>query len=223
MIIVYYLNNFCLQCVLWLLEELGLDYEIKFYQCDFKIMLVLFELLKVYLLGKLLVIIDGDLMVVELGNIVEYLLECYGVDSGLLFVFGMFECLCYCYWLYFVEGLVMFWLLLGLIFSKMFKVVLVLICLIVWMLFEGMCSCLVVLQIEWQMCYMEDELGKDGWFVGKSFIGVDIQMSFLVEGMCVCGGFDGCYFNLFKFFEVIYVCLVYQCVLEKGGFYELLC
>ncbi|MFX5756506.1 glutathione S-transferase N-terminal domain-containing protein, partial [Acinetobacter baumannii] len=74
MITVHHLNNSRSQRVLWLLEELGLDYEIKFYQRDPKTMLAPLELLKVHPLGKSPVITDGELTVAESGNIVEYLL-----------------------------------------------------------------------------------------------------------------------------------------------------
>ncbi|MDT0355317.1 glutathione S-transferase [Herbaspirillum huttiense F1] len=222
MITVHHLNNSRSQRVLWLLEELGLDYEIKFYQRDPKTMLAPPELLKVHPLGKSPVITDGELTVAESGNIVEYLLERYGADSGLLPAPGTPERLRYRYWLHFAEGSAMPWLLLGLIFSKMPKAVPALIRPIARMLSEGMRSRLVAPQIERQMRYMEDELGKDGWFAGKSLTGADIQMSFPVEGMRARGGLDGRHPNLLKFLEAIHARPAYQRALEKGGPYELL-
>ena len=78
MIVVHHLNNSRSQRVLWLLEELGLPYEIKHYQRDAKTMLAPPELRAVHPLGKSPVITDGDTTVAETGAIVEYLLEQHG-------------------------------------------------------------------------------------------------------------------------------------------------
>ena len=78
MIIVHHLNNSRSQRVLWLLEELGVPYEIQKYQRDAKTMLAPPELLKVHPLGKSPVITDDGVTVAESGAIIEYLLERYG-------------------------------------------------------------------------------------------------------------------------------------------------
>ena len=222
MITVHHLNNSRSQRVLWLLEELGLDYEIKFYQRDPKTMLAPPELLKVHPLGKSPVITDGDLRVAESGNIIEYLLERYGADSGLLPAPGTPERLRYRYWLHFAEGSAMPWLVMQLIFAKMPKAVPALIRPIARMLAEGMRSRVVAPQQERQLRFMEDELGQQGWFAGAQFSGADIQMSFPVEALRARGGLDGRYPNLLKYLEAIHARPAYQRALEKGGPYELL-
>src|SRR5450830_1329152 len=78
MIVVHHLNNSRSQRILWLLEELGLPYEIKQYQRDPKTMLAPPELRAVHPLGKSPVITDGAVTVAESGAIIEYLLETYG-------------------------------------------------------------------------------------------------------------------------------------------------
>src|SRR5450631_2914630 len=78
MITVHHLNNSRSQRVLWLLEELGVPYEVKRYQRDVKTMLAPPALLAVHPLGKSPVIVDGSVTVAESGAIVEYLLERYG-------------------------------------------------------------------------------------------------------------------------------------------------
>jgi glutathione S-transferase len=60
MLTVHHLNNSRSQRVLWLLEELGVPYEIKHYQRDAKTMLAPPELRAVHPLGKSPVITDGD-------------------------------------------------------------------------------------------------------------------------------------------------------------------
>ena len=222
MLTVHHLNNSRSQRVLWLLEELGLPYEIVYYQRDSKTMLAPSSLRAVHPLGKSPVVTTDDgLALAESGAILESLVERYG-NGRLAPAAGTPEALRYRYWLHFAEGSAMPWLLLGLIFSKMPKAVPALIRPIARMLSEGMRSRLVAPQIERQMRYMEDELGKDGWFAGKSITGADIQMSFPVEGMRARGGLDGRHPNLLKFLEAIHARPAYQRALEKGGPYELL-
>ena len=78
MITVHHLNNSRSQRVLWLLEELGLPYEIAHYQRDAKTMLAPEALLKVHPLGKSPVVTDGDVTLAEAGAIIETVLERYG-------------------------------------------------------------------------------------------------------------------------------------------------
>ena len=80
MIIVHHLNNSRSQRVLWLLEELGLAYEIKHYQRDPKTMLAPPELVRVHPLGKSPVIEHEGNIVAESGAIIEYLVEKHGND-----------------------------------------------------------------------------------------------------------------------------------------------
>jgi glutathione S-transferase len=81
MITLHHLNNSRSQRVLWLLEELGVPYEIKRYQRDPTTMLAPPELRAVHPLGKSPVLTDGNLTVAESGAIVEYLVERYGNGS----------------------------------------------------------------------------------------------------------------------------------------------
>jgi glutathione S-transferase len=78
MITLHHLNNSRSQRVLWLLEELGLPYEVKRYQRDAKTMLAPPELRAVHPLGKSPVITEDDVTVAESGAIIEYLLERHG-------------------------------------------------------------------------------------------------------------------------------------------------
>ena len=118
MLIVHHLNDSRSQRILWLLEELGVEYEIKRYQRDAKTMLAPPELLKVHPLGKSPVITDGDITVAESGTIVEYLLDTYGEASGLRPAKGTAEYRRYTYWLHFAEGSAMPPLLMKLVFLR---------------------------------------------------------------------------------------------------------
>ena len=78
MIIVHHLENSRSQRIVWLLQELGVDYEIKHYKRDAHTSLAPPELLDIHPLGKSPVITHGDVTVAESGAIVEYVLERYG-------------------------------------------------------------------------------------------------------------------------------------------------
>ena len=120
MLTVHHLNNSRSQRVLWLLEELGLDYEIKRYERNAKTMLAPPELLAVHPLGKSPVITDGDLTLAESGAIVEYLVERYGAGR-LAPAPGTPERVRYSYWMHYAEGSAMPLLVLKLIFTQMPK------------------------------------------------------------------------------------------------------
>ena len=77
MIIVHHLNNSRSQRILWLLEELGLGYEVKRYARD-PTMLAPAALRAVHPLGKSPVVTDGEQTLAESGAIIEYLVEPYG-------------------------------------------------------------------------------------------------------------------------------------------------
>src|SRR5271156_3416766 len=117
MVIVHHLNNSRSQRVLWLLEELGVPYEVKRYERDARTMLAPPALLAIHPLGKSPVIVDGAVTVAESGTIVEYLIERYGAGR-LIPPAGTPQRLRYTYWLHYAEGSAMPPLLLKLIFDR---------------------------------------------------------------------------------------------------------
>ena len=119
MITVHHLNNSRSQRVLWLLEELGVEYEVKRYQRDATTMLAPPALRKVHPLGKSPVITEDGLTVAESGAIVEYLVDRHGRGSGLKPAANTQERLRYPYWLHSAEGSARPPLLLSLVFSKL--------------------------------------------------------------------------------------------------------
>ena len=117
MITVHHLNNSRSQRVLWLLEELGVAYEIPKYERDCRTMLAPPALREVHPLGKSPVITDGDVTVAESGAILEYLVERYD-DGRLAPAAGTPEQLRWRYWMHFAEGSAMPPLLIKLICDK---------------------------------------------------------------------------------------------------------
>ncbi|EJL84779.1 glutathione S-transferase [Herbaspirillum sp. CF444] len=221
MITVHHLNNSRSQRVLWLLEELGLEYDIKFYQRDPKTMLAPQSLRDIHPLGKSPVITDGDLTIAESGAIVEYLVERYG-NGQFIPAAGTPERLRYRYWLHYAEGSAMPLLLMKLIFSRLPKSVPGLIRPVARLICNGVLGRMVDPQLKRHLQYLEGELSKSTWFAGNTFSAADIQMSFPVEGARSRGGLDGHYPNLLKYLEAIHGRPAYQRALERGGPYELL-
>ncbi len=221
MITVHHLNNSRSQRVLWLLEELGLEYDIKFYQRDPKTMLAPQSLRDIHPLGKSPVITDGDLTIAESGAIVEYLVERYG-NGQFIPAAGTPERLRYRYWLHYAEGSAMPLLLMKLIFSRLPKSVPGLIRPVARLICNGVLGRMVDPQLKRHLHYLEGELSKSTWFAGNTFSAADIQMSFPVEGARSRGGLDGHYPNLLKYLEAIHGRPAYQRALERGGPYELL-
>ena len=119
MLTVHHLNNSRSQRVLWLLEEFGVEYEIKHYQRQ-PSMLAPPELKAIHPLGKSPVVTDGSNTVAESGAIVEYLVDTYG-NGRLIPPPKTPERLRYTYWMHYAEGSAMPPLLLKLLFTLMPK------------------------------------------------------------------------------------------------------
>ncbi len=81
MITLHHLNNSRSQRILWLLEELQLDYQIQLFQRDAKTELAPPDLKKIHPPGKAPIVTDSDLVLAESGAILEYLAESYGADQ----------------------------------------------------------------------------------------------------------------------------------------------
>ena len=78
MLFVHHLNNSRSQRILWLLEELGTPYEIKYYERDADTSRAPAELKAVHQLGKSPIIEDDGLIIAETGAIIVYLLDKFG-------------------------------------------------------------------------------------------------------------------------------------------------
>jgi len=222
MITVHHLNNSRSQRVLWLLEELGLPYEVKPYQRDANTMLAPPELREVHPLGKSPVITDAGQTLAESGAILEYLADKYG-QGRLAPAPGTPERLRYTYWMHFAEGSAMPPLLLKLIFDRMktgpmpFFVRPV-----ARAIAERGLTGFVLPNLERNLTFMEGELAKGEWFAGPAFSAADIQMSFPLEAARARGGLDEKRPRLLAWLDRIHKRPAYLRALERGGKYELL-
>ena len=118
MIVVHHLNESRSQRILWLLEELGLAYEVRHYRRDARTRLAPPELAAVHALGKSPVVEDGELQLIESGAIVDYLIRHYG-GGRLQPAPDSRDYELYNQWLHYAEGSAMLPLLLKLYVSRL--------------------------------------------------------------------------------------------------------
>jgi glutathione S-transferase len=219
MITVHHLNNSRSQRILWLLEELGIDYEIKRYLRDPETLLAPPELRAVHPLGKSPVLTDGGITIAESGAIVEYLVDRYG-NGRLIPAAGSPERLRYTYWLHFAEGSAMTPLLLKLVFDRIEAASLPFFAKpIARAIAAKVKRAFIEPNLERQLSFMESELEAHEWFAGPEFCAADIQMSFPVELSRARGGLDKSHSRLMRFLERIHARAAYQRALAKGGPY----
>ena len=222
MIIVHHLNNSRSQRILWLLEELGLEYEIRKYQRDAKTMLAPPELRAVHPLGKSPVITDGANTVAESGAIIEYLLERYG-NGKFVPAAGTPDKLRYTYFMHYAEGSAMTPLLMKLVFDRVESSPMPFFAKpIARGIAQKVKTTYILPQIAQHLAYLEAELAKSSWFAGPEFSGADIQISFVLEAAASRGGLGDKYPKLMDFLNRIHARPAYQRALERGGLYELL-
>jgi glutathione S-transferase len=219
MITVHHLNNSRSQRILWLLEELGVPYEIRHYQRDAVTMRAPPELAAVHPLGKSPVITDGDRVIAETGAIIEYVVETYGAGR-LRPSAGTDERYRYTYWLHFAEGTLMPPLVMRLVFDRLAdgpmppeaKPVAEAIA-------ARVRSAYIDPQNDAHFAYLESELGRSTWFAGEEFTAADIQMSFPIEARGARSGFGETQPRLAGFLERISARPAYRRALERGGPY----
>jgi glutathione S-transferase len=188
MITVHHLENSRSQRVLWLLEELGLTYEIEKYARDAKTMLAPDALKRVHPLGKSPVITDGARIVAESGAIIEYLVDRHG-GGALKPADGSDDALRYRYWLHFAEGSAMPPLLMKLVFDEMARApmpffVKPIARAIADRVQQGYSGPAVDLHFG----FVEQTLGERAYFAGDELTLADIQMYYPVEASRTRGG-----------------------------------
>ena len=204
MIIVHHLNNSRSQRILWLLEELGLPYEIKRYQRDPKTNLAPPELKAINPLGKSPVIEDGGLVLIESAAIIDYLIRRHG--QGRLQpdpASATYDH--YVQWLHFAEGSAMLPLMLNLYVGRL-----------------GEAGAPLHPRIESEVAnylgYLNDVLAGKAYLLGDELSGADIQMSFIGEIARAQGKLQA-YPNLAAWVEKVQARPAYRKAVEQGGAY----
>jgi glutathione S-transferase len=218
MLTVHHLNNSRSQRVLWLLEELGVPYEIVRYQRQSN-MRAPAELYAVHPLGKSPVITDQGNTIAESGAIVEYIIDSYG-EGRLIPPARTPERLRYSYWLHYAEGSAMPPLFLKLLFTLMPKRAPALLRPLVRKVSNQALTSLVNPLLKQHMAFWETELEKSQWFAGNEFTAADIQMSFPLEAGAARGGLEQGHPKAMAFLDRIHARPAYVRALEKGGPYQ---
>jgi glutathione S-transferase len=222
MIVVHHLNNSRSQRVLWLLEELGLPYEIQHYQRDAVTMLAPPELRQVHPLGKSPVITDGDVTLAESGAILEYLVERHG-KGRLVPKAGTQERVRYTYWMHYAEGSMMPPLLMKLVFDQIEKAKMPFIAKpFARAIAQKVKRSFIHPQITQHLNFLEGEMQARDWFAGDDFTAADVQMSFPLEAAQARGGLNASRPRLMDFLARIRARPAYQRALEKGGPFQIL-
>jgi glutathione S-transferase len=203
-IIVHHLENSRSQRILWILEELGLPYEIKRYKRDRKTMLAPPELRQVHPLGKSPVIEDDGRVIVETGAIVEYLVDKAGGRLGP--PANRDAVLRYRQFLHYAEGSMMPPLLALLVVNRLG-------------LLGRPGRAPIQRMLDQHLDWLESELASRDWFAGESFTAADIMMSFPLEACRHRAGLDESRPNLTDWLERIHARPAYGAALQKGGPY----
>ena len=206
MIEVHHLNNSRSQRVLWLLEELGVEYTVVRYERDPKTMFAPAELKKIHPLGRSPVVRDGDFVLAESGAIVEYLAERYG---GGRFVpqRGTREYEMCRYWLHYAEGSLMMQLLVKLYLDR---------------IGEPAKAQLERINgaVRMHLAYVEESLGASQFLTGAAFTVADVQMSFPLEVSVVQGMLGDAHPRLSALLKRLHERPAYRAALAKGGPYS---
>ena len=204
MLIVHHLNNSRSQRVLWLLEELDAPYEIRRYQRDPETNLAPPELEAVHPLGKSPVLSDGERTVIESGAIIDYLLRRHG-GGKLLPPAASEEYEQYLQWLHYAEGSAMLPLMLRMYTAR---------------LPDGGAALQPRIndELNRHLGYLDRSLEGVDWFVGNTFSGADVQLSFAVEIAPLLHTLEP-FPNLAGFRDRIHARPAYQRALAKGGEY----
>jgi glutathione S-transferase len=218
MITVHHLNNSRSQRVLWLLEELGVLYEVKRYERDKTTMLAPKELKAVHPLGKSPVITDNGKTIAETGAIIDYIIGTYG-QGRLIPPAGSDDRLRYTYWMHYAEGSAMTPLLLKLVFTRLPMNAPGLLRGLVKSISDKANARLVDPQVATHLDYWDSELSRSEWFAGNQFTAADIMMSFPLEAAAARANAKSK--PMVKaFLDRIHERPAYLAALKKGGPYD---
>jgi len=201
---VHHLNNSRSQRVLWLLEELGLPYELVKYQRDATTNLAPESLKKIHRLGKSPVVRDGELVLIESGAILEYIVRKYG-KGRLAPAESSPDWPRYLQLMHYAEGSAMLPVMLKLYLSRIGDA-------------GAPLAPRVTSEIENHFGFLDGELAHSDFFVGKELTAADINLSFPIQAARLLHGLDKLP-NLARFLDRMHARPAYQRALERGGPY----
>ena len=222
MLTVHHLENSRSQRILWLLEELDVDYAIERYRRDEKTSLAPPELLAIHPLGKSPVITDNGATIAESGAIIEYLMSNYD-DGRLLPAEGTPERLAYTYWLHYAEGTFMPLMIMSLAMNRIETAPMPF---FIKPVARGIAAKVrdgyLDRNIQRNLTFMEIALGQSDWFCGDRLTAADIQMTFALEAAAARTDLPGKFPNLQAFLKKMQARPAYKKELKKGGPYKII-
>ena len=203
MLIVHHLENSRSQRLLWLLEEIGLAYEVKRYARDKKTMRAPPELKRIHPLGKSPLLEDDGVLFAESGAIIEHLVAKTGKFGPPVSADGRRR---WTMFLHYAEGSLMPPLLAMLVVRRLG-----------WLgrPARGPLQAM----FDEHLRYLEAELGTRPWFAGDEFSAADVMMSFPLEAARSRAGLDDRYPAILEWLERIHSRPAYVSALEAGGPY----
>lgn len=204
MLTIHHLNNSRSQRIIWLLEELGVEYDIRHYQRDPDTNRAPAELKSIHPMGKSPVIVDGDNVIAETGAIIVYILDTYG-EGNLRPEPGSQKYIDYVHFLHFAEGSAMLPFLLALYTGFLGDA-------------AAPLNPMIMAEIKAVLDYCEYQLIGHEYFAGDELTGADIQMIFPLEAAKARGrlkGYEACN----EYVDKIHRRPAYLRALERGGDY----
>ncbi len=222
MITVHHLETSRSQRILWLLEELGVPYELKRYQRHPKTRLAPPELKQVHPLGKSPVVTEDGLVVAESAPILEYIVERHGSGQGdvsqLLAQPGSPEHHQLRFWMHFAEGSLMNWAVMKLVFMTIpTQPMPFFIRPIARELCQRVQQQLIDPNLQSSLAFMDDHLARHTWFAGDRITLADFQMSFAVEALLARGNDASRYPHVKAYRDRMVARPAYQRAIAKGG------
>ena len=223
MITLHHLETSRSQRILWLLEELGVPYELKIYARDKATKLAPPALKAIHPLGKSPVITDGDEVIAESGAIIEYLVETYGEQArGDLAhlqpqprTAEHRQCR---FWMHYAEGSLMNWLVMKLVFKTIPTQPMPF---FVKPIARALCGTvqqkLIDPNVQTALAFIEEHLGTHRWFAGEHLTMADFQMSFAVEALMSRANDASRCPHLQAYLERMHARPAYQRGIAKGG------
>jgi len=223
MLTVHHLERSRSHRILWLLEELGVPYEIRLYRRDPASRLAPAELKQIHPLGKSPVVTDADIVVAESGAIIEYLAERFGAQAPpelehLEPARGTTAHRQCRFWMHYAEGSLMNWLVMKLVFDTIPRQPMPF---FVRPVASALCARvqqkLIGPNVQTALAFMEAHLAKQLWFAGEHLSMADFQMSFAVEAVLARSGNEAAWPHLAACRARMQARPAYQRALQKGG------
>lgn len=205
MLKLHHLVNSRSQRILWLLEELGLDYELVVYPRNPKTGLAPPELKAIHPLGKSPVLEDDGRVLAESGAIIDSVVRRHG-RGRLAPALDSAEYEAYVHWLHYAEGSAMLPFLLSLYVGRLGEA-------------GAPLQPRISSEVKNHLGYISGSLGARDYLVGNSFSAADIQMSFVLEAARSTGALEAfqSFPNLVAYLERLHARPAYQRAVQRVG------